>query len=97
MFATAEITHPVTLGGASTRGMVDSAGQMVPLAGAQVQFTGTVLYVEKDALPGLEDGAVISLGELGALDMTGAKTKKLGRTQPIDDGLIIACELGSGR
>jgi hypothetical protein len=97
MLATREITHPVTFVGGSTRGVLDAAGQLVPLAGAQVEFTGTVLYLEKDAVPGIAQGAAVTVGELGAESAAGGQAYLLGKCHPIEDGLIVGCELGKGR
>lgn len=97
MLATPELTHPVTLGAASTRGIVDAAGQMVPVAGTEVQRIGTVLYVAKDSLPGLAQGAVLTVGALGAASAVGGRSYRAGAPEPIDDGLLIAVELGGGR
>jgi hypothetical protein len=97
MLAVQEITVPVTLGASSTRGILDSAGQLVPLAGSEVRQVGTVLYVQKDTLPGLDDGVTLTVGELGAASAAGGKSYLAHDPSPIDDGLIIAVRLGGGR
>lgn len=98
MMSVPDITHPVTVGGAPTRGIVDSTGQLVPLAGTDVQFVGTVLYLIKDSVPGIVTGAAVQVGPLGALALGGSPTVyKLGRVMPIEDGLLLACECGGGR
>jgi hypothetical protein len=97
MFAVPEITTPVILGGSSTRGIVDTAGTLVPLAGSEVRQVGTVLYVQKDSLPGLEHGVTLTVGELGEESAVGGKTYRANDPSPIDDGQIIAVQLGGGR
>lgn len=97
MFAVPELTNPVQLGAATARGFVDSAGQFVPLAGTDVRQVGTVLYLPKGALPGLAQDAELVIGEVGAETAAGGKTYTAGEPSPIDDGLILAVPLGSGR
>lgn len=98
MFSVQEITHPVRLAGAETRGILDEAGQLVPLAGTELQVIGTVLYLRKDSVPGIAQDASVEIGPLGAATVGSTpRMARLGRVQPIEDGLLLACECGGGR
>jgi hypothetical protein len=97
MLAITELTHPVTLGGGSTRGILDESGAIVPLAGTELQRIGRVLYLQKDSVAGIAPGADITLGALGATSAAGGASVRLAQCEPIDDGLIIACQLSGGR
>lgn len=98
MFGIPELTVPVRFGALDVRGFLDEAGQLVPLAGTELQRIGTVLYLVKADVPGLAVGAVLTVGALGAADATGGKVYRLSQPpEPIDDGLILACQLGGGR
>lgn len=97
MFSIPELTVPVQLGAVATRGYLDSAGTMVPLTGTDLQRIGTVLYLRKDSLPGLAEQASVTVGALGAASAAGGRTYRIGAMEPIEDGLIVACQLGGGR
>ncbi|MBX3173276.1 MAG: hypothetical protein KF709_02635 [Gemmatimonadaceae bacterium] len=97
MLSIPELTHPVTLGGAGTRGIVDEQGSMIPIAGTEGQRIGRTLYVQKDAVPGIAQGATVVVGALGAASAADGRTYLLGPVEPIDDGLLLACQLGGGR
>lgn len=97
VFACPELTVPVQLGTGTTRGFLDSGGTFVPLAGTDLQRMGTVLYLQKDSLPGLAEGVSLTVGALGAATVAGGRPYRAGPVEPIDDGLIVACPLGSGR
>lgn len=97
MFACAELTHPVTLGAASARGIYDETGEMVPLAGLEMQVIGPMLYVRKGALAALEQGVDVTLGEIGAASASGGRTLRAHRVMPVHDGQILALQLGGGR
>lgn len=98
MFAIPELTHPVSLGAGSTRGILDSAGAVVPLAATELQRIGTVLYLQKDSLPGLASDVLLTVGDVGAATAVGGKQYRVaGDPEPVDDGLILACALGTGR
>lgn len=97
MFTIAELTHPVTLGGVDTRGIYDESGELMPLAGAEVQHVGPVLYVVKGALPALTEGTSLVLGTLGADDSVGGRAYQVHRVDPVHDGLILAITIGGGR
>ncbi len=96
-FAEVMATVPVTLGDASTRGFLDSAGGMIPLAGTDVQRIGTVLYLRRDSLPGLTENVSVIVGALGAATAAGGTAYRIASIDPVDDGLILACPLGGGR
>lgn len=97
-FTIAELTHPVRLGGADTRGILDSAGETTPLAGTSVQFIGTVLYLIAASVPGIQQGATVEVGPLGAAALGASPASyRIGLVQPIEDGLLVACQLGGGR
>lgn len=96
-FAEVEATVPVRLGDAETRGFLDSQGGMIPLAGTDMQRIGTVLYLQKDSLPGLTENVTVTVGALGAATAVGGTTYRIASIDPVDDGLILACPLGGGR
>lgn len=97
MFAVPELTVPVSLGSGSTRGYLDSGGTLVPLAGTELQRIGTVLHLLKGSLPGLAENASVTVGAVGAESAAGGTTYRITAIDPIDDGLILACQLGGGR
>lgn len=97
MFGIPELTVPVQLGAVATRGYLDSAGTMVPLAGTDLQRIGTMLYLQKGSLPGLAEHVNVTVGALGAASAAGGRTYRIGAMEPIEDGLIVACQLGGGR
>lgn len=97
MFSVPELTVPVQLGGASTRGFLDSAGGMIPLSGTEIQRIGTVLFLRKDSLLGLTENVTVAVGALGAASAVGGKNYRVGTIDPVDDGLIVACPLSAGR
>lgn len=97
MLSIPELTNPVQLGAASTRGILDSQGAVVPLAATELQRIGTVLYLQKDSLPGLTENVSVIVGALGAATAAGGTTYRIASIDPVDDGLILACPLGGGR
>ena len=98
MFSVPELTVPVRFGSLDVRGFLDEAGQVVPLAGTELQRIGTVLYLVKADVPGLAVGHTLLVGALGAADATGGKQYRLSQPpEPIDDGLMLAVTLGGGR
>lgn len=98
MFSLPELTVPVRFGALDVRGFLDEAGQLVPLAGTELQRIGTVLYLVKADVPGLALGATLTVGALGAVTADGGKAYRLSQPpEPVDDGLILAVALGGGR
>jgi hypothetical protein len=97
VFSIPELTVPVQLGAAGTRGFLDSAGATVPLAATEIQRIGTVLYLQKDSLAGLTEQASVIVGALGAATVAGGTSYRIASIDPVDDGLILACVLGGGR
>jgi hypothetical protein len=97
MFAVPELTVPVSLGSGSTRGYLDSGGMMVPLAGTELQRIGTVLHLIKGSLPGLAENVSVTVGAVGAASADGGTTYRITAIEPIEDGLMLACQLGGGR
>lgn len=98
MFSVPELTVPVRFGALDVRGFLDEGGQIVPLAGTELQRIGTMLYLIKASVPGLAVGATLLVGALGAASATGGKPYRLSQPpEPIDDGLILAVPIGGGR
>ena len=98
VFSVPELTVPVRFGALDVRGFLDEGGQLVPLAGTELQRIGTMLYLVKSQVPNLDVGATLLVGALGAADAVGGKTYRLSQPpEPIDDGLILAVALGGGR
>lgn len=98
MFSVPELTVPVTFGALDVRGFLDEAGQVVPLAGTELQRIGTMLYLIKAEVPGLAAGSTLTVGTLGAASAAGGKVYRLTQPpEPIDDGLMLAVTLGGGR
>lgn len=96
-FAEVAGTVPVTCGGVDARGFLDSAGGIIPLAGSDVQRIGTTLYVLPGALPALAQGVELRVGTVGAATAAGGTVYRVAQIDPIEDGLILACQLGGGR
>lgn len=98
MFGIPELTVPVRFGALDVRGFLDESGQLIPLAGTELQRIGKMLYLIESDVPGLAAGASLTVGALGAATADGGKTYRLTQPpEPIDDGLILAVALGGGR
>lgn len=97
MFACVELTHPVALGAASARGIYDEAGTLLPAGTLEAQVIGPVLYLVKGSLAGLTEQASITLGVLGAASAVGGRVYRVHHIDPLQDGLVVACQLGGGR
>lgn len=97
MFTCAELTHPVSLGVASARGIYDETWTVVPAGTLDVQVVGPMLYLVKDALAGLEEQVTVTVGALGAASAAGGRSLRVHRIEPVQDGLVLACHVGGGR
>lgn len=97
MFACVELTHPVTLGAASARGIYDEAGTLLPAGTLEAQIIGPMLYLVKGSLAGLTEQVDVTLGALGAADAVGGRIYRVHHIDPLQDGLVLACHLGGGR
>ena len=96
-FAEVAATVPVRLGSVTVRGFLDNGGTIVPLAGTDLQRIGTVVHLIKDSLPGLEEQVSVIVGALGAVTADGGTHYRVVTIDPIDDGLVVSCQLGGGR
>lgn len=97
MFTVAELTHPVQLGAATARGLYDETGEVASLAGLQVQSVVPLLFLVADTLTGLAQNAQLTLGGLGASTAAGGRVFRVHQIDPIQDGQLVACQLGGGR
>lgn len=97
MFSVAELTHPVQLGDQTVRGYYDKTGEIASLAGLQVQSIEPLLFLIAGALPALTEQATITLGALGATSAAGGTSYRVHHIDPVQDGLVLACRIGSGR
>lgn len=97
MFTVAELTVPVQLGAVTVRGIYDETGEVASLAGLGVQRVEPLLFLVKGALAGLKEQDTLTLGALGAVTAAGGRVLRVGKIDPIQDGLLLACQLGGGR
>lgn len=97
MMSVPELTVPVQFGDASARGLFDQAGTEIPLGRAEIQISGPVLFVAKGALPALDVEVEILVGELGAASAASGRRYQVHQINPVQDGLVLACQIGGGR
>lgn len=97
MFSVPELTIPVQLGAVTVRGYYDETGEMASLAGLNVQSIEPLLFLVKDSLTGLKEQDALTLGALGATSVAGGRVVRVGKIDPVQDGLVLACRVGGGR
>ncbi len=96
-FAEVAATVPVRLGDVTVRGFLDNGGSIVPMAGTELQRIGLVVHLIAGSLPGLTEQASVTVGAVGALTAANGSQYRVVAIDPIDDGLIVSCQLGGGR
>lgn len=97
LFDIPELTVPVQLGDAVARGYFDQAGTTLPVGSAELQLTGPVLFLAKDALAGLVENAEVRVGAVGEASAASGRRYLVHQLTPVQDGLVLACQLGGGR
>lgn len=93
-----ELTVPVVSGASSTRGFLDRSAAMEAGDGSRIQRAVDVLQLIHGSIPGLEIGATVVVGALGADAVAvGDPSFVVQDLAPIGDGLedhVFLAELG---